>query len=107
MAWKNSSTSGGVGAAPTLMAMTSSRPSILRRPENISSSAFSTVAASSSGTGSRACSRRTFSRAAVSAASIFSRCSGGWEASVVSSPALSFSQMRGTAKNHVGRTSGR
>ena len=32
MAWKNTSTSRGVGAAPTLTASTSSRPSIARRP---------------------------------------------------------------------------
>jgi len=32
---------------------------------------------------------------------------GGAAAIVASSPALSFSQMRGTAKNQLGRTSGR
>ena len=31
-----------------------------------------------------------------------SRCSSGWPASIVSSPALSFSQIRGTAKNQLG-----
>ena len=60
MAWKNTSTSRGVGAAPTLTAAISSRPSIARRPENISASAFATAAASSSGTGSPACSSSTF-----------------------------------------------
>ena len=35
------------------------------------------------------------------------RSFSGAAASVCSSPAFSFSQMRGTAKNQVGRTSGR
>ena len=34
IAWKNSSTSTGVGAAPTLIATNSSRPSIVRSPAN-------------------------------------------------------------------------
>ena len=37
----------------------------------------------------------------------FSRCSAGWPAIIASSPAFSFSQIRGTAKNQCGRTSGR
>ena len=45
MAWKNSSTSGGVGAAPTLTAEIWSRPRLARRPANISSSALATTAA--------------------------------------------------------------
>ena len=107
IAWKKTSTSRGVGAAPTLTAAISSKPSIARRPENISASAFATAAASSSGTGSPACSSSTFLIAASSAAWAGARCSSGCEASIVSSPDLSFSQIRGTAKNHVGLTSGR
>ena len=42
IAWKNSSTSTGVGAAPTLIASTWSRPSIARRPAKISASACAT-----------------------------------------------------------------
>ncbi len=72
IAWKNSSTSSGVGAAPTLTARTSSKPSILRRPAKICSSAAATSAASSAGTCSPRCSRRTFSTAAASARSV--RC---------------------------------
>ena len=45
--------------------------------------------------------------AAATASCTGRRCSSGWAACIVSSPALSFSQMRGTAKNHVGRTWGR
>ena len=66
-----------------------------------------TAAASSSGTGSPACSRRTLRIAASSAACTGARSSSGRAASIVSSPALSFSQIRGTAKNQLGRTSGR
>ena len=79
----------------------------MRRFENIFSSASATAAASCSGTSSPACSRRTFSSAASSAARACSRCSSGRLARFASSPALSFSQMRGTAKNQVGRTFGR
>ena len=60
-----------------------------------------------SGTASPRCSSRTFSVAAAMAPSILARVSSSWPAIIVSSPALSFSQMRGTAKNHAGRTSGR
>ena len=106
-AWKNSITSGGVGAAPTLQASTWSRPRCSRSFEKIASSAFATRAASSSGTGSPRCSSRTFSSASASASCVAARCSAGAAASICSSPALSFSQIRGTAKNQVGRTSGR
>ena len=107
MAWKNTSTSRGVGAAPTFTDTTSSSPSIARSPLNIFSSAAATAAASSSGTGSPACSSSTLRIAASSAACAGSRCSSGWPESIASRPALSFSQIRGTAKNHVGLTSGR
>ncbi len=107
IAWKNSSTSTGVGAAPTLTVTTSSSPSIVRRPENISLSALATVSARSAGTSSPACSRRSFFSAAWSASSTGLRCSSSWPATIASSPALSFSQMRGTAKNQFGWTSGR
>ena len=109
MAWKNSSTSTGVGAAPTLTATTSSRPSCARSAANSASSACGDLrrelvghrlAAPARGAPSRA---RAVERACTAA----SRCSSGCAASIVSRPALSFSQIRGTAKNHVGRTSGR
>ena len=60
-----------------------------------------------SGTSLPCCSRRTLRTAASIAACVASRCSGGWPATIVSSPAFSFSQMRGTAKNQLGLTSGR
>ena len=101
-AWKNSSTSIGVGAAPTLTATAWSRPSISRSFENICSSAAATVASSSSGTGSPRWRSRTRSIDAASAAWIGARCSSGCEACIASSPAFSFSQIRGTAKNQVG-----
>ena len=105
MAWKNTSTSRGVGAAPTYTATTSSSPSIARSPANSSRSASSTVAASSSGTGSRACSCSTL-RVAASSHSRLRPASSPCNRKL-SRPALSFSQIRGTAKNQVGRTAGR
>ena len=56
IAWKNSSTSSGVGAAPALTASASSRPSCLRSWENICSSAWAAASAISAGTSSPACS---------------------------------------------------
>ena len=106
-AWKNSITSGGVGAAPTLHASSSSSPRWLRSLENTASSAFSTPSASSEGTSSPACSSRTFPSDASNALSIGTRCSEGSAAIICSRPAFSFSQIRGTAKNQLGRTSGR
>ena len=44
---------------------------------------------------------------AAIACSICARCSSGAAARIASSPALSFSQIRGTAKNQVGCTRGR
>jgi hypothetical protein len=105
IAWKNSSTSCGVGAAPTLTEIASSRPSIERSPANSSRSASSTVLTRSDGTSSPACSSSTLRIAPASQAWLrvaFSPCSRN-----DSIPALSFSQIRGTAKNHVGRTAGR
>jgi len=78
-----------------------------RAQPGISASAAATVSASSAGTSSPACSRRTLRIAESSADSMAARCSGGCPAAVVSRPAFSFSQMRGTAKNQLGRTSGR
>jgi hypothetical protein len=49
IAWKKTSTSRGVGAAPTLTAAIWSKPSIARICENSASSACATVAARSSG----------------------------------------------------------
>jgi hypothetical protein len=100
-------TSTGVGAAPTLTASTWSKPSVARSPAKICSSARATVCASSSGTGSPACSRRTLRIDASSAACTGARSDSGRAASIVSRPALSFSQIRGTAKNQLGRTSGK
>ena len=105
IAWKNTSTSRGVGAAPTLTAAIWSKPSIARICENSFSSASATVAASSSGTGSPACSSSTLRIAASSSARFCSPSSP--EARKPSMPALSFSQMRGTAKNQLGLTAGR
>ena len=107
IAWKNSSTSSGVGAAPTLTDFASSRPSALRSCENIASSAAATPAASSSGTSSPACSRRTFWIAASRPFRACSPSSPGIAASFASRPAFSFSQIRGTAKKNVGFTFGR
>ena len=59
------------------------------------------------GTGSPRWRSRTRSIEAAIASSTGLRCSSGWAASIVSSPALSFSQIRGTAKNQVGWTCGR
>ena len=103
IAWKNSSTSTGVGAAPTLTATTSSSPS-LARSENIAASAWATPPPAPPGTSSPACSRRTFWIAASRPFCAGSRCSSGIEAIFASSPAFSFSQIRGTAKNQVGLT---
>ena len=44
---------------------------------------------------------------ALRASSIGRRCSSGWAACMASSPAFSFSQILGTAKNQLGRTWGR
>ncbi len=107
IAWKNSSTSKGVGAAPTFTDTIWSKPSVSRILDSTFSSSSAWAAASSSGTGSPACSSLTFLRPTSSA---FSRpaflCSSCSPATMASRPALSFSQIRGTAKNHVGRTSG-
>ena len=60
IAWKNSSTSRGVGAAPTLTASTSSRPSMRAQAgEQLCVGLGDASAASSSGTGSPACSSST------------------------------------------------
>ena len=107
IAWKNSRTSSGVGAAPTLTASASSRPSCVRSAEKSCSSACAAASATSGGTSSPACSARTFASEASSPFSAGMRCSSGRLASIASRPALSFSKIRGTAKNHVGLTLGR
>ena len=108
IAWKNSITSYGVGAAPTLTDSTSSSPSRVRIFDNTSSSAFAYSSASSGGSSSPACSTLTFRSPTPSAHSVAwrlaSSCSAAKAASIA---AFSFSQMRGTAKNQVGCTSGR
>ena len=103
IAWKKTSTSRGVGAAPALTEIASSSPSIARSPANSFSSPSAAVAATSSGTGSPACSSSTLRRAAVSQPTVSSPC----VERCPSRPALSFSKMRGTAKNQVGLTAGR
>ena len=82
-------------------------PRRARSLQNSVSSARATCCSSSAGTGSPACRRRTRWSDAAIASSTGLRCSSGCAACIVSSPALSFSQIRGTAKNQVGRTCGR
>jgi hypothetical protein len=106
-AWKNWITSGGVGAAPTLHASTSSSPSIARDFDSTCSSACSHFSRTSAGSSSPACSARERWRPSSIAAFVGPRCSSGRFSTIASSPAFSFSQIRGTAKNQVGRTSGR
>ena len=107
IAWKNSITSRGVGAAPTLTATTSSSPSIARRPANSSPSACCDRRRELVRHRLAAPARsRTACSEASSAPSTSARASSGCAPSIVSRPALSFSQMRGTAKNHVGWTCG-
>jgi hypothetical protein len=106
-AWKNSSTSRGVGAAPTTTSIASSRPTRERTNENSSASAFRTAASRSGGTGIPAWRKRTRSNDAAMASCITTRCSSGCDAICASSPAFIFSQMRGTAKKNVGFTFGR
>ena len=78
-----------------------------RMSANIALSAAATPCASSSGTSSPACSRRTFWIAASIAFWAGSRCSSGRLASWPSIADFAFSQIRGTAKNQVGLTAGR
>ena len=108
IAWKNSSTAIGVGAAPTYTASSWSSPSCSRSFDSTISSAFACSCASSSGTCLPDCSSRTFlwprSIAHFSARLRSASCS---PSTIASRPAFSFSQMRGTAKNQLGRTSGR
>ena len=87
-----------------MQATSSSSPIFWRRGLNIASSAWATPAASSSGTSWPLCSRRTFWIAASRPFWAGTRCSSGSFAKLASIPALSFSKMRGTAKNQVGRT---
>ena len=79
----------------------------MRSPEKSCSSAWAAASATSAGTSSPACSARTFASDASRPFWAGSRCSSGRPASIASSPALSFSKMRGTAKNQVGFTFGR
>ena len=108
IAWKNSITSRGVGAAPTLSASIWSSPRPARIFENTCSSSFSNSSRRSSGTSSPDCSSRTFfsptSSACLANFLRSSSCSASMPASI---DALSFSKIRGTAKNQLGLTSGR
>ena len=106
IAWKNSSTSTGVGAAPTLTATIWSKPRCgaqareqLRvglgdRGGQLGGDLLARLLEADllAGGGERRLAPR---RAAPR----------GSPASIASRPALSFSQMRGTAKNQLGRTS--
>jgi len=60
------------------------------------------ASATSGGTSSPACSARTFWIDISRPFSAWARCSSGRLASIASRPALSFSKIRGTAKNQVG-----
>ena len=111
IAWKNSITSRGVGAAPTLHGLDLGRGrGVARIFESTSSSAFACSCSSSSGTSSPGLLGLHLAQARRSSA----HC-GRLLALLVllgghrrpRAPAFSFSQMRGTAKNQVGRTSGR
>ncbi len=107
-AWKNSITSRGVGAAPTFSDISSSSPSAARILDPTRPSAFAYSCASSAETSSPACSARTLRSPTSMAHLVACLRSGSCSASIpASSAAFSFSQMRGTAKNQVGRTSGR
>ena len=103
MAWKNTSTSRGVGAAPTLTAIDLVEAEHRAQPgEQLARRPRRRVAARSSGTGSPACSSSTFCIAASSQRAVALARSSRWRQAAPPGPALSFSQMRGTAKNHVG-----
>ena len=105
MAWKNTSTSRGVGAAPTLtgddLVEAEHRA---QAGEQLAVGLGDASRRAPSGTGSPRLLELDLarSRRRAQAAAALAR-SSGWPASIASSPALSFSQMRGTAKNHVGR----
>ena len=108
IAWKNSRTSIGVGAAPTLTETASSRPRCLRRPANIASSAIGGALGDGLGNLLPALlALGPWRSPPARPCSAGPRCSSGRLAIIVSRPALSFSQTRGTAKNQVGRTVGR
>ena len=109
IAWKNSSTSTGVGAAPTLTATASSSPSVRAqvREHRLVGGAPRPWRAPRAPPRPPARARTFCDRRLRAPCWAGSRCSSGRLASIVSSPALSFSQMRGTAKNQVGRTCGR
>ena len=103
IAWKKTSTSRGVGAAPALTEIASSSPSIARSPRKRFASP--SAACARHVVGHRLARRLELDlrRAAVSHPTVWSPCVGRWP----SRPALSFSKIRGTAKNHVGLTDGR
>ena len=104
---KNSSTSTGVGAAPATKRSARSRPRRSRSLERTSASARAYSSARAASTSSPACSARTLRRPTSSAQRTAARRSSSGSASKpASSAALVFSQIRGTAPNVVGRTSG-
>ena len=104
IAWKNTSTSRGVGAAPALTAIASSRPSIARRPGE------QLLLALGRGrrdvVGHRLAGLLELDLAPRGGRASRTVCSPCVER-CPSSPALSFSKIRGTAKNQVGLTAGR
>ena len=103
MAWKKTSTSRGVGAAPTLTSFAWSSPIAARSGAN----SFSSASASTrlQRVRDRLPGLLELHPLAGPAASSF--CASSSPASLASTPALSFSHTRGTAKNHVGLTAGR
>ena len=107
IAWKNSSTSTGVGAAPTLIASTWSSPSIARSPAKISRVGLCDLLGELVGHLFAALLEPDLADCGLEGGLHRLRCSSGWPAIIVSRPAFSFSQIRGTAKNQLGLTSGR
>ena len=106
IAAKNSSTSSGQGAAPIMHHSQRSSPSLRRIFEYTARSARSHASASSAGTASPGCSSRTFSRPTSIARFVAARTVSSASASIpASSAAFSFSQIRGTPPQKVGRQS--
>ena len=105
IAAKNSSTSSGVGAAPTTLHCTFSRPSAARSGANSCSSACATPARQLVRHRLAGLLEAHLLDAASIAPSIFALTSGSsWPATIASRPAFSFSQIRGTAPKNVGCT---
>ena len=108
IAWKNSSTSTGVGAAPTLIGDDLVEAEHRAQPGEELRVGLRDARGEVVGHRlARLLEAHLLDAPRRAPPAARSRCSSGWPASIVSRPALSFSQMRGTAKNQLGRTSGR